>query len=95
MVSIKNKIIFYFICFVLYMACSFLPFLKSFTLLKIFFILPGFLYTSVYSIGIGIASYIFLLVFSIIKLLPYLNSLNKNNVNNSNGYCAVFKEDLI
>ena len=73
--SKKNKIIFSFICFVLYTACSFVPFLKSFTLLKVFFILPAFLYAPVYSIGIGIASYIFLLVLSIIKLLPYLNNL--------------------
>ena len=73
--SKKNRIIFSFICVVLYIACSFVPFLRSFNLLKIFFILPAFLYTPIYSIGIGIASYIFLLVFSIIKLLPYLNNL--------------------
>ena len=73
--SKKNRIIFSFICFVLYIACSFVPFLRSFNLLKIFFILPAFLYAPVYSIGIGIASYIFLLVLSIIKLLPYLNNL--------------------
>ncbi|MEI0697768.1 NADH:ubiquinone oxidoreductase [Brachyspira intermedia] len=73
--SKKNRIIFSFICFVLYIACSFVPFLRSFNLLKIFFILPAFLYTPIYSIGIGIASYILLLVFSIIKLLPYLNNL--------------------
>ena len=73
--SKKNKIIFSFICFVLYTACSFVPFLKSFTLLKVFFILPAFLYAPVYSIGIGIASYVFLLIFSIIKFLPYLNKL--------------------
>ncbi|AEM22917.1 hypothetical protein Bint_2311 [Brachyspira intermedia PWS/A] len=52
-----------------------MPFLRSFNLLKIFFILPAFLYSPIYSIGIGIASYIFLLAFSIIKLLPYLNNL--------------------
>ena len=73
--SKKNRIIFSFICFVLYIACSFVPFLRSFNLLKIFFILPAFLYAPVYSIGIGIASYVFLLVLSIIKLLPYLNNL--------------------
>ena len=73
--SKKNRIIFSFICVVLYIACSFVPFLRSFNLLKIFFILPAFLYTPIYSIGIGIASYILLLVFSIIKLLPYLNNL--------------------
>ena len=73
--SKKNRIIFSFICFVLYIACSFVPFLRSFNLLKIFFILPAFLYIPIYSIGIGIASYILLLVFSIIKLLPYLNNL--------------------
>ena len=73
--SKKNRIIFSFICVVLYIACSFVPFLRSFNLLKIFFILPAFLYTPIYSIGIGIASYIFLLVLSIIKLLPYLNNL--------------------
>lgn len=73
--SKKNRIIFSFICVVLYIACSFVPFLRSFNLLKIFFILPAFLYAPVYSIGIGIASYIFLLVLSIIKLLPYLNNL--------------------
>ena len=73
--SKKNKIIFSFICFVLYIACSFVPLLMSFNLLKIFFILPAFLYAPVYPIVIGIASYVFLLVFSIIKLLPYLNNL--------------------
>ena len=73
--SKKNRIIFSFICFVVYIACSFVPFLRSFNLLKIFFILPAFLYAPVYSIGIGIASYIFLLVLSIIKLLPYLDNL--------------------
>ncbi|WPC37372.1 NADH:ubiquinone oxidoreductase [Brachyspira hyodysenteriae] len=73
--SKKNRMIFSFICFILYIACSFVPFLRSFNLLKIFFILPAFLYSPVYSIGIVIVSYLFLLVFSIIKLLPYLNNL--------------------
>ncbi|WP_297278410.1 NADH:ubiquinone oxidoreductase, partial [uncultured Brachyspira sp.] len=73
--SKKNKIILSFICFVLYIACSFVPLLRSFNLLKIFFILPAFLYAPIYPIGIGIASYLFLLVFSIIKLLPYLDNL--------------------
>ncbi|WP_297203746.1 NADH:ubiquinone oxidoreductase [uncultured Brachyspira sp.] len=85
--SIKNKIIFCFICLIFYTALSLSFYLIPFnsevlgiitifctTIFSIFFILPAFLYSPIYSIVIGILYYIFFRLFEIIRMFTILDS---------------------
>ncbi len=85
--SIKNKIIFSFLCLILYTALSLVFYLIPFnskvlgiigiictTIFSVFFLLPAFLYSPVYSIVIGILYYMFFRMFEIIKLFTTLDS---------------------
>lgn len=85
--SIKNKIIFSFLCLIFYTALSLsfylIPFnsevlniiaITCITIFSVFFILPAFLYSPVYSIIIGILHYIFFRMFEIIKIFTKLDS---------------------
>ena len=85
--SIKNKIIFCFICLIFYTALSLSFYLIPFnsevlgiitifctTIFSIFFILPAFLYSPIYSIVIGILYYIFFRLFEIIRVFTTLDS---------------------
>ena len=85
--SIKNKIIFSFLCLIFYTALSLsfylIPFnsevlniiaITCITIFSVFFILPAFLYYPVYSIIIGILHYIFFRMFEIIKIFTKLDS---------------------
>ncbi|MBW5410819.1 NADH:ubiquinone oxidoreductase [Brachyspira hampsonii] len=87
MVNVKNKIIFSFVCLIFYTALSLSFYLIPFnsealgiiaifctTIFSIFFILPAFLYSPIYSIVIGILYYIFFRLFEIIKLFTTLYS---------------------
>ena len=85
--NIKNKIIFSFLCLIFYTALSLsfylIPFnsevlgiiaITSNTIFSVFFLLPAFLYSPVYSIIIGILHYIFFRMFEIIKIFTTLDS---------------------
>ena len=85
--SIKNKIIFSFLCLILYTALSLVFYLIPFnskvlgiigiictTIFSVFFLLPAFLYSPVYSIVIAILHYMFFRMFEIIKLFTTLDS---------------------
>ncbi|WP_297278411.1 NADH:ubiquinone oxidoreductase [uncultured Brachyspira sp.] len=85
--NIKNKIIFSFLCLIFYTALSLSFYLIPFNskvlgiiaitcaaIFSVFFILPAFLYSPVYSIVIGILYYMFFRMFEIIKLFTTLDS---------------------
>ena len=85
--SIKNKIIFSFLCLIFYTALSLSFYLIPFnskvlgiiaitfiTIFSVFFILPAFLYSPAYSIIIGILHYMFFRLFEIIKIFTALDS---------------------
>ena len=85
--SIKNKIIFSFLCLILYTALSLVFYLIPFnskvlgiigiictTIFSVFFLLPAFLYSPVYSIVIGILYYMFFRMFEIIRIFTALDS---------------------
>ncbi|ADG72160.1 hypothetical protein [Brachyspira murdochii] len=87
MVNVKNKIIFSFLCLIFYTALSLSFYLIPFnsevlsiiaifctTIFSVFFILPAFLYSPIYSIVIGILYYIFFRLFEIIKVFTTLDS---------------------
>ncbi|MEI0525798.1 NADH:ubiquinone oxidoreductase [Brachyspira murdochii] len=87
MVNVKNKIIFSFVCLIFYTALSLSFYLIPFnsevlsiiaifctTIFSVFFILPAFLYSPIYSIVIGILYYIFFRLFEIIKVFTTLDS---------------------
>ncbi|WP_157153700.1 NADH:ubiquinone oxidoreductase [Brachyspira murdochii] len=87
MVNVKNKIIFSFLCLIFYTALSLSFYLIPFnsevlgmiaifctTVFSVFFILPAFLYSPIYSIVIGILYYIFFRLFEIIKVFTTLDS---------------------
>ena len=87
MANIKNKVIFSFLCLILYTALSLVFYLIPFnskvlgiigiictTIFSVFFLLPAFLYSPVYSIVIGILYYMFFRMFEIIKLFTTLDS---------------------
>ncbi|WP_028330599.1 hypothetical protein [Brachyspira alvinipulli] len=85
--SIKNKITFSFLCLIFYTALSLVFFLIPFNskvlgiiaiicaaIFSVFFLLPAFLYSPIYSIVIGVLYYIFFRLFEIIKLFTTLDS---------------------
>ena len=85
--SIKNKIIFSFLCLIFYTALSLVFYLIPFnskvlgiigiictTIFSVFFLLPAFLYSPVYSIVIGILYYMFFRLFEIIRMFTILDS---------------------
>lgn len=85
--NIKNKIIFCFICLIFYTALSLSFYLIPFnakvlsiiaitctTIFSVFFILPAFLYSPVYSIIIGVLHYILFRMFEIIRIFTTLDS---------------------
>ena len=87
MADIKNKIIFSFLCLIFYTALSLSFYLIPFdskvlgiiaifctTIFSVFFILPAFLYSPIYSIVIGILYYIFFRLFEIIRMFTILDS---------------------
>ncbi|PCG21154.1 NADH:ubiquinone oxidoreductase, partial [Brachyspira sp. G79] len=87
MVNVKNKIIFSFLCLIFYTALSLSFYLIPFnsevlsliaifctTIFSVFFILPAFLYSPIYSIVIGILYYIFFRLFEIIRVFTTLDS---------------------
>ena len=87
MVNIKNKIIFSILCLIFYTALSLvfilIPFnskvlgmiaITSSTIFSVFFLLPAFLYSPVYSIVIGILHYMFFRLFEIIKIFTAIDS---------------------
>ncbi|PPS22762.1 hypothetical protein DJ52_02955, partial [Brachyspira murdochii] len=87
MVNVKNKIIFSFVCLIFYTALSLSFYLIPFdskvlgiiaifctTIFSVFFILPAFLYSPIYSIVIGILYYIFFRLFEIIRVFTTLDS---------------------
>ena len=85
--SIKNRIIFSFLCLIFYTALSLVFILIPFnsqllnliaiactTMFSVFFLLPAFLYSPVYSIVIGILHYMFFRLFEIIRMFTILDS---------------------
>ncbi|MEI0700985.1 NADH:ubiquinone oxidoreductase [Brachyspira intermedia] len=87
MANIKNKVIFSFLCLIFYTALSLSFYLIPFNskvlsiiavicaaIFSIFFLLPAFLYSPVYSIVIAILHYMFFRLFEIIKLFTSLDS---------------------
>ena len=87
MINVKNRIIFSFVCLIFYTALSLSFYLIPFdskvlgiiaifctTIFSVFFILPAFLYSPIYSIVIGILYYIFFRLFEIIRMFTILDS---------------------
>ena len=87
MINVKNRIIFSFVCLIFYTALSLSFYLIPFdskvlgiiaifctTIFSVFFILPAFLYSPIYSIVIGILYYIFFRLFEIIRMFTTLDS---------------------
>ena len=85
--NIKNKIIFSFLCLIFYTALSLSFYLIPFNskvlgiiaitcaaIFSVFFILPAFLYSPIYSIVIGVLYYIFFSFFEIMKIFIKLDS---------------------
>lgn len=87
MANIKNKVIFSFLCLIFYTALSLSFYLIPFNskvlsiiavicaaIFSIFFLLPAFLYSPVYSIVIAILHYMFFRLFEIIRMFTILDS---------------------
>ena len=87
MINVKNRIIFSFVCLIFYTALSLSFYLIPFdskvlgiiaifctTIFSVFFILPAFLYSPIYSIVIGILYYMFFRLFEIIRVFTILDS---------------------
>lgn len=87
MASIKNKIIFSLLCLIFYTSLSLVFYLIPFnsqllnliaiactTMFSVFYILPAFLYSPIYSIVIGILHYMFFRLFEIIKIFISMDS---------------------
>ena len=87
MINVKNRIIFSFVCLIFYTALSLSFYLIPFdskvlgiiaifctTIFSVFFILPAFLYSPIYSIVIGILYYMFFRLFEIIRVFTTLDS---------------------
>ncbi|WP_300752825.1 NADH:ubiquinone oxidoreductase [uncultured Brachyspira sp.] len=87
MINAKNRIIFSFLCLIFYTALSLSFYLIPFNsevlgiiaifctaIFSVFFILPAFLYSPIYSIVIGILYYIFFRLFEIIRMFTILDS---------------------
>ena len=87
MANIKNKVIFSFLCLIFYTALSLSFYLIPFNskvlsiiavicaaIFSVFFLLPAFLYSPVYSIVIAILHYMFFRLFEIIRMFTILDS---------------------